>query len=116
MKRIIHYKNIFYLLVIFIFTACSYNDGDRFYYSQNRINYKLKKEEVVMLDSIQHKAFLFFINERNPQNGLVKDRTASWAPASIASVGFAIPSYAVGIERGWLERKEAANFTISALQ
>ena len=49
------------------------------------------------------------MNERNPENGLVKDRSASWAPASIAAIGFALPSYAVGVERGWITRDEAAD-------
>jgi len=115
MKNIIHQKNFIYLLVIVIIGACSYKDGSRDYNPQNQTNYKLGKEDIVMLDSIQHKAFLFFVNERNPENGLVKDRSASWAPASIASIGFAIPSYSVGIERGWISRENAANFTLSVL-
>jgi hypothetical protein len=69
-----------------------------------------------MLDSIQHKTFLFFMNERNPENGLVKDRSASWAPASIAAIGFALPSYAVGVERGWITRDEAAKITLTILK
>ncbi|MCK7541918.1 MAG: hypothetical protein MZV63_69050 [Marinilabiliales bacterium] len=41
-----------------------------------------------MLDSIQKKTFQFFLHEHHPEWGIVKDRTASWAPASIASTGF----------------------------
>lgn len=54
--------------------------------------------------------------ERNPENGLVKDRSASWAPASIAAIGFALPSYAVGVERGWITRTEAAEITLTILR
>lgn len=78
--------------------------------------YKLSKEETILLDSIQQKTFLFFMNERNTDNGLVKDRSASWAPASIASIGFALPSYAVGVERGWINRNEAADITLRILR
>jgi hypothetical protein len=85
-------------------------------YSSYNDNYKLSSEETVLLDSIQHKTFLFFMNERNPENGLVKDRSASWAPASIAAIGFALPSYAVGVERGWITRNEAADITLTILR
>jgi len=85
-------------------------------YTSYKDNYKLSPEETVLLDSIQHKTFLFFMNERNPENGLVKDRSASWAPASIAAIGFALPSYAVGAERGWITREEASDITLTILR
>ena len=56
------------------------------------------------------------MNERNAENGLVKDRSVSWAPASIAAIGFALPSYAVGVERGWITRNEAAEITLTILR
>ena len=79
-------------------------------------DYKLSEEEVFLLDSIQHKTFLYFMEERNPKNGLVRDRSASWAPASIAAVGFALPSYAIGVERGWITRDEATKITLTILR
>jgi hypothetical protein len=85
-------------------------------YPPYKDNYKLSEEETILLDSIQHKTFFFFLNERNPENGLVKDRSASWAPASIAAIGFALPSYAVGVERGWITRNEAADITLTILR
>lgn len=47
--------------------------------------------------------------------GIVKDRTAAWAPASIASTGFGLPSFAIGAERGWITRDEAARITVNTL-
>jgi hypothetical protein len=85
-------------------------------YPSYKDNYKLSKKETILLDSIQHKTFLFFMNERNLGNGLVKDRSASWAPASIAAIGFALPSYAVGVERGWITRNLAADITLRILR
>jgi hypothetical protein len=41
-----------------------------------------------LLDSLQHGAFDYFWNEANPSNGLVKDRSTSGSPASIAAMGF----------------------------
>ena len=69
-----------------------------------------------MLDSIQHKTFLFFLNEHHPEWGIVKDRAASWAPASIAATGFGIPSFAIGAERNWITRKQAAEITLNILK
>src|SRR5690606_1964626 len=52
----------------------------------------------------------------NPEYGLVKDRNASWAPASIAAIGFALPSYAVGVERSWITREKASQITLNTLR
>ena len=45
----------------------------------------------------------------------MKDRSAIWAPASIAAIGFALPSYAVGVERNWISRNEASKITLNTL-
>ena len=84
--------------------------------SFGKVNYPVTTSEVAMLDSIQHKAFLFFLNENHPELGIVKDRAAAWAPASIAATGFGIPSFAIGAERNWITRKEAANITLKILE
>jgi len=68
-----------------------------------------------MLDSIQQKTFLFFLNEHHPTWGIVKDRTASWAPASIAATGFGLPCLAIGAERKWIARERAAEITLNTL-
>ena len=54
------------------------------------------------LDALQRHAFGYFLNETNPANGLVSDRTQPGAPASIAAVGFALAAYPAGVERGWI--------------
>jgi hypothetical protein len=63
------------------------------------------------LDALQRHAFRYFLNETNPANGLVADRTQPGAPASIAAVGFALAAYPVGVERGWMttHRRDRAN-------
>lgn len=68
-----------------------------------------------MLDSIQEKTFLFFLHEHHPEWGIVKDRSASWAPSSIAASGFGLPGFAVGVERNWITREEAAEITLNML-
>lgn len=111
------YSKIFCFLLLLILSAgCSNHLEKRVSYPPYSDNYKLTNEETILLDSIQHKTFLFFMNERNPDNALVKDRSASWAPSSIAAIGFALPSYAVGVERGWITRGEAAEITLKILK
>jgi hypothetical protein len=104
----------FVLFVLFTFTACA-QPQQIVFKSNGKVIYPLTADEEAMLDSIQHKTFLFFLNEHHPEWGIVKDRTASWAPASIASTGFGIPSFAIGAERNWITRKQAAQITLSIL-
>jgi len=101
-------------LSILMFAGCSAQTGLTFK-SNGKINYTLSTDEEIMLDSIQQKTFLFFMNEHHPEKGIVKDRSASWAPASIASTGFGIPSFAIGAERKWITREQAAKITLNIL-
>jgi len=116
MKKYTYNKFFCFLLLLILSAGCSNHLEKRVSYPPYSDNYKLTNEETILLDSIQYKTFLFFMNERNPENGLVKDRSASWAPSSIAAIGFALPSYAVGVERGWLTRNEAADITLRILK
>ncbi|MHC1737246.1 MAG: glucoamylase family protein [Ignavibacteriaceae bacterium] len=61
------------------------------------------------LDTLQHRTFLYFINEINPENGLVRDRSAEWSPASIASTGFGVACWVIGAENKWISRDSAAH-------
>ena len=83
--------------------------------SKGKIDYSISPEDEIMLDSIQRKTFQFFVHEHHPQWGIVKDRAASWAPSSIAATGFGIPSFAIGAERGWITREQAAQITLNML-
>ena len=69
-----------------------------------------------LLNCLQHAAFQYFLQEINLDNGLVADTTREAAPASIAVVGFALASYPVAVERGWIDRAEAASRTLLTLR
>ena len=77
-----------------------------------------------LLDLIQRQALQYFVDERNPQNGLVRDRASnslspespSTYPASIAATGFALTAYGVGVSRGWIEDATAREFTVKTLE
>lgn len=102
------------LFVILTFTACELPQ-QLVFKSDGKVNYPLTRDEEIMLDSIQQMTFLFFLNEHHPEWGIVKDRTASWAPASIAATGFGIPSFAIGAERNWITHEQAAQITLNML-
>jgi hypothetical protein len=74
------------------------------------------QSDQVLLDRFQRAAFDYFLQTINPRNGLVADRTREGSPASIAVVGFALSSYPVAAERGWMDRAEAAARTLVTLR
>lgn len=108
-------KKICLLLFIFALTACEQPE-QLVYKSKGKINYSLNQSDESMLDSIQYQTFQFFMHEHHPDWGIVKDRTTEWAPASIASTGFGIPCFAIGAERKWITREQAAGITLNMLQ
>jgi len=69
-----------------------------------------------LLDRIQRAAFGYFLRTFNPANGLVADTTRKDSPSSIAAVGFALSSYPVAVERGWITREDAAQRTLVTLR
>ena len=103
------------LLIVLTLVACGQPEQTAEFRSFGKVVYPLTLEEETMLDTIQQKTFLFFLNEHHPEWGIVKDRAAAWAPASIASAGFGIPCFAVGAERNWITRQQAAQITLNML-
>lgn len=75
-----------------------------------------------LLEKIQHSAFNYFIEEANPQNGLVRDRAhnfrkgATQSASSIAATGFGLSAYPVGVSRGWISREDALGRTRRSLE
>ena len=67
-------------------------------------------------DEIERRTFRFFWDTVNRRNGLVPDRWPTPSFSSIAAVGFALPAYAIGAERGWCSRAEARDLTLTTLR
>jgi hypothetical protein len=65
-------------------------------------------EDAALVTRLQRGAFEYLWRYGNPDNGLVADTSRAGSPCSIAVVGFALSSYIVASERGWLSRAEAA--------
>jgi hypothetical protein len=68
-----------------------------------------------LLDTLQHTSFNYFWNEANASNGLIKDRSASGAPCSIASLGFGMTAICIGADHGWVTRAAARDRVLAAL-
>ncbi len=115
MKRYFRFTIVTSIILFFI-CGCIAQQHHTVFISKGKVDYNLSYNDQILLDSIQYHSFLYFINELNPPNGLVKDRNASWAPASIAAIGFALPSYAVGVERGWITREKASEIILNTLR
>ncbi|MCX6246195.1 MAG: Tat pathway signal protein [Bacteroidetes bacterium] len=107
-------KVIFF--VVLIFSTIAARPQKIVFRSNDRIHYPLTPGEEKMFDSIQHKTFLFFLNEHHPEKGIVKDRTTQSSPSSIAATGFGIPAFAIGAERKWITREQAAAITLNILK
>ena len=67
-------------------------------------------------EDIEKRTFRFFWETVNRKNGLVPDRWPTPSFSSIAAVGFALPAYAIGAERGWCTRTEARDVTLTTLR
>lgn len=73
-------------------------------------------EQEAFLDTLQERTFRWFWDTTNPRNGLVPDRWPTPSFSSVASVGFGLTAYVVGVERGWITRDQAAERTLTTLR
>lgn len=69
-----------------------------------------------LLDRVQRTAFDYFLDQVNPANGLIADKNKPGWPASIAAVGLALTAYPIAVERGYIERLEASDRTLTTLR
>lgn len=65
-----------------------------------------------LLNDLQHRAVRFFWEQSHPETGFTKDRASNYGAddhtvASCAATGFALAAYPIGVERKWLDRKQA---------
>lgn len=79
-------------------------------------SYALSPKHKAFLDSVQYHSFLYFVHEINAEKGLVKDRSTDASPASIATMGWALPVWAIGVEKGWLDKATATQNTLNMLE
>ena len=75
-----------------------------------------KPELPPLFRDIERRTFQFFWDTTNETNGLTPDRFPSRPFSSIASVGFALTAYPIGIENNWISRNQAVDRTLLTLE
>lgn len=74
----------------------------------------------VFLEELSRRSFDFFWREGDAQTGLIPDRamadgSGGMDVASIASVGYGLTAYVIGMEREWISRDQAYERTLRTL-
>jgi len=69
-----------------------------------------------LFTDIEKRTFQFFWDTTNEVNGMTPDRFPSRPFASIASIGFALTAYPIGVENGWVSRRQAVDRTLTTLE
>jgi hypothetical protein len=77
---------------------------------------KEPNDSTALLANLQRKTFQYFWTEVNPTNGLVVDSTKEGWPASIAAIGMALAIYPIGVQCGFITRREAIKRTRTTLR
>ncbi len=68
-----------------------------------------------LLDTVQHAGVMYFWNEANPANGMVKDRDTGGSVSSIAATGFGLSALCIGVDHGWLDRAAVRSRVLTTL-
>lgn len=78
--------------------------------------FELSGDQQHFLDRLQHDTFAFFWDASASAHGLTSDRFPGLDISSVAAVGFALTSYPIAVEKGWITRAQAARRTLSTLR
>lgn len=75
-----------------------------------------KSADTPFLDSLSRQTFNFFWERADSVTGNEPDRWPSPSFSSIASTGFGLTSYLIGVERGYITREQAAERVLKTLR
>ncbi|HYI92844.1 MAG TPA: glucoamylase family protein [Bryobacteraceae bacterium] len=83
-------------------------------------NLTLTPEDDAFLEELERATFRFFLEQSDPDTGLVKDRHNVRAAtkntvSSIAATGFGLTAFCIGAERGYMPNAEAASRVLNTL-
>ena len=83
-------------------------------------SFTLSPEDSQFLEELEKANFLFFWEQANPENGLVRDRANARATngttvASIAGTGFGLTALCIGQENGWVSLHDARTRALTLL-
>lgn len=76
----------------------------------------LPAQQRAMVDDLEKRTFEWFWDSADLKTGLVPDHYPGQSFASIASVGFGLTAYGVGVERGYIKREQAVDRTLATLR
>ncbi len=71
------------------------------------------------LNLVERRTFQYFIDwssRKTASYGIPQDRSSFGDLLTVGGVGFALPAYIIGVERGWIKREEARSRTVKALR
>lgn len=71
--------------------------------------------DLAFVDDLEHRTFSYFWELADAHTYLIPDRWPTPSFSSIAAVGFGLNAYAIGAERGWVSRQQAAQRTLATL-
>jgi hypothetical protein len=78
--------------------------------------FRASAEQQAFLDRLEHDTFRLFWEASPAETGFTPDRAPGSNVSSVAAVGFALTSYLVGVERGYVTRSDAAARTLTTLE
>lgn len=84
-------------------------------------SFSLSPEDRLFLEELEKANFLFFWEQANPENGLVRDRANvrgnnTTTVASIAGAGFGLTALCIAQENGWVSLHDARTRSLSLLR
>lgn len=72
--------------------------------------------DMVMIGDLERRTFQWFWDSADPRTGLVPDRAPSAQTfSSVASIGFGLTAYGIGVTRGYITRTQAITRTLTTL-
>jgi hypothetical protein len=93
-------------------------DLKQIWFTPNRTEAKPAKESDY-LDLVERRAFQYFIDwssRKNASYGIPQDRASFGDLLTVGGIGFALPAYIIGADRGWIKREDARSRTLAVLR
>ncbi|MFA8437166.1 MAG: glucoamylase family protein [Marinifilaceae bacterium] len=95
-------------------TAINHEDSRPFLTDNSKQWNRLSKQDQAFLDLVERKAFDYFWEGFDPNTGLIADKTRG-RRTSVATSGFGLSAYCVGVARGWVSREEVYQRVLTIL-
>lgn len=75
------------------------------------------RADTILIDDLERRTFQWFWDAGDPKTGLVPDRYPSGQTfSSVASIGFGLTAYGIGVTRGYITREQAIDRTLVTLR